>query len=193
MRFCVGCRASHPLSKFYTERSLICRDADRDRKLRQTFSLTLDEYNAMLAAQNFGCSLCGKTPEENGRALAVDHSHSCTHREGIDPKKQSCGRCIRGLICNTCNLRLTETLERELLSMDIFTVSAKYGDSSFEVRAWKYLVRFQERIKNNIPPFGLDHFPDTTEFPNTVRRFREDEEEVLNLILGFRYLTHLPL
>lgn len=179
MRLCVGCMASHPRSKFYTERSLVCRDADRDRKLRQTFSLTLDEYNAMLAAQNYGCSLCGKTSEENGRALAVDHSHSCNHREGIDPKKQSCGRCIRGLVCNTCNLRLTETVEKELLSMvDVFMVALKYGVHSWEVRAWEYLVRFRERVKNNIPPSGLDHFPGTTEFPNTLSRFMAIQEKL---------------
>jgi len=46
--------------------------------------------NEKLIQQNSQCSICGLTPEENGKALAVDHDH--------DTGK------IRDLLCNNCNV-----------------------------------------------------------------------------------------
>jgi hypothetical protein len=51
----------------------------------------------MLALQGGGCAVCGCTPEENGKRLAVDHDHACC------AGRESCGKCIRGLLCVKCN------------------------------------------------------------------------------------------
>jgi ribosomal protein L24E len=90
----------------------------RRQSLKQQFGLTLDDYNALLETQNGVCALCSKTPEENGRALAVDHDHSCC------PGKITCGKCIRGLLCTTCNQRLG-TIE----SMSWMKLANNYLDS----------------------------------------------------------------
>lgn len=55
------------------------------------------QYDLMLAAQHGKCAICGKTEQENGRALCVDHDHTCC------PGQQSCGKCIRFLLCTPCN------------------------------------------------------------------------------------------
>ena len=39
------------------------------------------------------CDICGR----DGETLAVDHDHECCSG------KYSCGRCIRGFLCNNCN------------------------------------------------------------------------------------------
>jgi Recombination endonuclease VII len=68
-------------------------DHYREKDLRRTFGISLDDYKRMLATQNGVCAICGngETSTRNGKIkwLAVDHdSHT--------------GR-IRGLLCERCN------------------------------------------------------------------------------------------
>jgi hypothetical protein len=57
--------------------------------LKAAFGITLDEYNLILGAQGNACAICRKTPEQNGKRLAVDHCHTTLK--------------VRGLLCSTCN------------------------------------------------------------------------------------------
>lgn len=74
---------------------------DRFRSMLKTYyQMSTEQYEKMLDRQGGGCAICGKTPRENGKRLAVDHDHSCcqgTH---------SCGQCVRGLLCDFCNRTL---------------------------------------------------------------------------------------
>jgi hypothetical protein len=74
---------------------------DRRGHLKRTFGITLEQYEAMLAAQHGGCAICGK-PARDDIALHVDHGHDT-------------GR-VRGLPCFDCNAGLGKLREdRELL------------------------------------------------------------------------------
>ncbi len=64
----------------------------RDRHLIRTYGITGEQYDELLARQGGGCGLCGKTKEEEGQFLAVDHDHKS-------------GR-IRGILCRYCNHRV---------------------------------------------------------------------------------------
>lgn len=68
----------------------------RARKLLSVYNITQDDYNAMLERQNHVCAIC-KGVNANGYSLYVDHDHSCC------PGEKSCGKCVRGLLCMTCN------------------------------------------------------------------------------------------
>jgi len=63
-----------------------------DRKLRRAFGITEIEYNEILKRQNGHCATCPRTPEDEGRRLAVDHDHKT-------------GK-VRGLLCYPCNISL---------------------------------------------------------------------------------------
>lgn len=65
------------------------------------FKITPQDYTAMLIKQNGGCGICEARDngERGGKPLpfCVDHDHACC------PGWTSCGKCVRGLLCSTCN------------------------------------------------------------------------------------------
>ena len=55
----------------------------RASHLKSRFGITEEQYQEILDRQGGGCALCGKTAEEEGRHLAVDHSHKSGEIRGI--------------------------------------------------------------------------------------------------------------
>jgi recombination endonuclease VII len=78
----------------------------RDRKfeynLTYNYNITIEDYNRMLAAQGGHCATCPVLEPTTGRTrrFHVDHDHECCARG------KCCGKCVRGLLCSTCNLTL---------------------------------------------------------------------------------------
>ena len=90
----------------YTRKSRYSTPEARERTARnrlrdrcKAYGITVEDHAAMLEAQGGGCAICGTTPEENGRALAIDHDHACCPEQ-----LRSCGKCVRGLLCSACNI-----------------------------------------------------------------------------------------
>jgi hypothetical protein len=63
-------------------------DKIRNSDLKKLYGITLDEYNAMSAAQGGKCCIC----EEVEKTLCVDHDHKT-------------GK-VRALLCKACNVAL---------------------------------------------------------------------------------------
>lgn len=73
------------------------------------YNLTLEGYAVLLAAQGGVCAIC-KTSEPGGKGnFRIDHDHAC-----CPERMRSCGKCIRGLLCNYCNLHLAGENPRRL-------------------------------------------------------------------------------
>ena len=70
------------------------RERYRENRLRSTFGMTIADYEAMLAAQDGRCAICGTTDPGGrwGTRFAIDHCHE-TNR-------------VRGLLCGRCNVML---------------------------------------------------------------------------------------
>jgi hypothetical protein len=64
----------------------------RDQHLQRRYGISLAQYNALFAAQNGSCAICGISALETQRVLDVDHEH----KTGT----------VRGLLCNACNTGL---------------------------------------------------------------------------------------
>lgn len=104
--YCQGCpspqgrkgrpRVENPLSQ-------------RERHLRHRYGLTVEDFDRMAEAQAGLCGICGQSAR-----LAVDHDHSCC-------PNQSCGECVRGLLCAPCNIRLGHSEASGILSDDELT------------------------------------------------------------------------
>jgi hypothetical protein len=57
------------------------------------YRLSINEYEKILENQGGGCLICSRN---NGK-MVVDHDHSCCSQS------KTCGKCIRGIICDQCN------------------------------------------------------------------------------------------
>jgi len=69
-----------------------------ENRLWTRFRVRLAWFEAKLAEQGNCCATCDKPMGE--RRFAVDHDHTCC------PGRKSCGKCVRGLVCDKCNLYL---------------------------------------------------------------------------------------
>jgi hypothetical protein len=58
-------------------------------RLKWTYGITPEDYDAMLTQQNGRCAACRNGPRE-GRPLCVDHCHKT--------------KAVRGLLCDSCNV-----------------------------------------------------------------------------------------
>lgn len=85
------------------------REREHGNMLKSLYGVTLERYREMLVAQGGCCKICRKEGRGKRVRLCVDHDHRCC------PGKKSCGKCIRGLLCNECNIGI-----------------AKFGDSGAE-------------------------------------------------------------
>jgi hypothetical protein len=96
-RVCLGCGTDLPHAKFHCSPSGTlatrcdpCRVAhNHARRLAKLYKLSPADVSTMLAAQEYGCAICGAAPEDGPK---VDHDHAT-------------GR-VRGLLCGPCNTGL---------------------------------------------------------------------------------------
>lgn len=108
--WCKDCRAEgrtgKPLAAPYPGPRCYRHHQAEKRRIRQAaaanrrqaaYGLTDTAYKVLLETQDYQCAICQRPQPARGRALAVDHDHACC------PGKTSCGYCIRGLLCWTCN------------------------------------------------------------------------------------------
>lgn len=77
--------------------------ATKRKALLKRYGLTQETYDAMLAAQNGGCAICGSSdPKSRHGRFHIDHDHGCCPNRD----QRTCGDCVRGLLCERCNTGL---------------------------------------------------------------------------------------
>lgn len=114
MKICSACKEKKPLSEFArkaankdglsshcklcnTKRAKEWYHANKEKvKLRDTnwnrHKISEEQFNQLLLEQNGLCAICElKIPN------CIDHDHACC------PGSRSCGKCVRGLLCQECN------------------------------------------------------------------------------------------
>jgi hypothetical protein len=77
----------------------------RKHKLTR-YGLTQKQFDWLLEVQQYACAMGGE-PFTESTQIFVDHDHSCCPGE-----RQSCGKCVRGLLCLSCNTALGQ-IERK--------------------------------------------------------------------------------
>lgn len=76
-----------------------CKRCITDAVLIKTYNITLDWYEKTFVEQGGGCKTCqiALDPLLRVSRLSVDHDHAHC------PGPKSCGECVRGLLCSSCN------------------------------------------------------------------------------------------
>lgn len=104
-KYCHGCNQWRDITMFSVNRfrsdglSEFCSTCRMFNRIRNVYGLEREDYEEMLARQGGRCAICPNTADR-GKPLAVDHDHSCCSGA------KTCGECIRGLLCDSCNLGL---------------------------------------------------------------------------------------
>jgi len=75
------------------------------KRLATRYNLTLEAFQAILARQSGGCAICRTGTPGGSGTWHVDHDHACC------PGRRSCGLCVRGLLCASCNRYLVPVVE----------------------------------------------------------------------------------
>jgi Recombination endonuclease VII len=74
-------------------------DKHLENWLSSRYNMSLEDYQNRLEKQKYKCDCCGRPFSEFKKPPCVDHDHSCC-------PGASCGKCVRGILCHTCNVSL---------------------------------------------------------------------------------------
>src|SRR5690625_6229484 len=94
--------------------------------------------DAMLKEQGGICAVCGIDPDHK---WAVDHDHSCC------PGTKSCGRCVRGILCDRCNTAIgTLGEDRKSTRLNSSHVAISYAVFCLKKKKRQHRPSMQEAI-----------------------------------------------
>lgn len=122
-------KAPHPgprCATHHRERRRASRKAAHGRRLETVYGIDREFYDALLEVQGGACAICQRA-RGISKNLSVDHDHACCDAP------TSCGQCVRGLLCTSCNKMLGHMRD----SREAFLRAVNYLDSwpSVAVRA----------------------------------------------------------
>lgn len=91
-------RETHP--EYVSEYGKVNPDKMSNAQKKSRYGMTREEVLLLAMEQDNRCWICRKE-FENFSSMMTDHDHLCcpSHRK-------TCGKCIRGLLCNSCNIGL---------------------------------------------------------------------------------------
>lgn len=88
-----------------------CKGCARYEGILYKYGISRIDFDQMFLAQGEACAIC-QSPDPRGRHWCIDHDHTCC------PDSKTCGACVRGVLCDPCNVGL-----------------GRFGDSAANLRA----------------------------------------------------------
>jgi len=94
-------------------------EQSREIYFRHKYNLTQQAYLGLFLQQGYRCAICSKDILP-GKHAHVDHDHGCC------PGYKSCGKCIRGILCMSCNHLLGKAGDSIQVLLSAVEYLAKY-------------------------------------------------------------------
>jgi hypothetical protein len=91
------------------------KEKNRARHLKNTYGISVNDYNDMFVNQNGCCKICNKHQKNINNTLCVDHCHET-------------GK-VRGLLCHNCNTMLGKAFD----SKEILLTAIKYLEEPWQI------------------------------------------------------------
>jgi hypothetical protein len=105
-RWCSGCERYRAVkffgksgSGYYSRCKPCAKSQGRASSLPRKYNITIQQYEEIKKVQGGVCAICNVATGAS-KSMAVDHDHSCC------PAGGSCGSCVRGVLCASCNKML---------------------------------------------------------------------------------------
>lgn len=93
LKECQQCGSGFKATRHTQKSCTDCRKSVSDQQRIHLYKVDRQMFDAMYFEQDGKCLLC-----LDREATHVDHDHAC-----CEGRKPTCGRCVRGLLCVTCN------------------------------------------------------------------------------------------
>jgi 5'-deoxynucleotidase YfbR-like HD superfamily hydrolase len=101
---CSRCKLEKSSDDFSSDSAWTCKtckkEYDEGRRHYKRYRLSEEEWLQLFEKQGKKCAICGSADPKSKVGWHTDHDHSCC------PGEQSCGVCVRGIVCRDCNLVL---------------------------------------------------------------------------------------
>jgi hypothetical protein len=96
-------------------------EASRKYKFKRYYKITEEQFYEMLEVQDNKCAICFIHNDELKVRMNIDHDHGCC------PGKETCGNCVRGLICGSCNMALGAFKDNKVLLQRAIEYVERFG------------------------------------------------------------------
>jgi len=100
---CVRCRIFYQEQDFTSHKRTLdlhqpyCKICVAERMRIRKYKIDDSLFKEMLRLQGGSCAICKSEKPDGNNGWHLDHDHSCC--EGIN----TCGKCVRGILCSSCN------------------------------------------------------------------------------------------
>lgn len=95
--YCYNCGVYRDEYEFNLSNTL-CDPCHKRNRTAKNYGVSLQELDR-LYADNLNCNIC-QSNLATTKNRHIDHDHACC------PGQRSCGKCIRGILCQACNMML---------------------------------------------------------------------------------------
>jgi hypothetical protein len=96
--------------------------------IQKKYGINKEKFIALLNSQNGKCKICEVNLRLSGKIggdkFNIDHDHTCC------AANKSCGKCIRGILCGSCNMGLGSMKDNS----NLLRLAANYLDSYKNIR-----------------------------------------------------------